>query len=326
LYFVKKKKKMEHYQVAIVGSGPAGFTAAIYSSRALLSTVLFEGMQPGGQLTITTEVENFPGFPDGVQGPELMELFRRQAQKFGTVTLFETVKKVDFNVRPFHLWTDAEKEYTADAVIIATGASAKRLRAKGEDEYWGFGISACATCDGFFYKNQKVYVIGGGDSAMEEAMYLTHFASSVTIIHRRKEFRASKIMVKRAQENPKIDFLLDSVVEEFLGETKMGIKKLTHIRVRNVVTNEEQILPADGVFYAIGHTPNTEIFKPFIETDANGYIITKNKSTYTNIPGVFACGDCQDPTYRQAVSAAGSGCMAAIDAERWLSEYYAEQK
>lgn len=313
---------MEHYQVAIIGSGPAGFTAAIYSSRALLSTILFEGMQPGGQLTITTEVENYPGFPDGVQGPEMMELFRKQAQKFGTVTRFETIKKVDFSVHPFRLWADGEKEYSADAVIIATGASARRLQAKGEDKFWGFGISACATCDGFFYKNQKVYVVGGGDSAMEEAMYLTHFASSVTIIHRRKEFRASKIMVQRAKQNPKIDFLLDTVVEEFLGEEKMGLKKLTHIRVRNVVTNEEQILPADGVFYAIGHIPNTEIFKPFIETDANGYIITKGKSSYTNIPGVFACGDCQDPTYRQAVTAAGSGCIAAIDAERWLSEHF----
>jgi len=316
---------MEHYQVAIIGSGAAGFTAAIYTSRALLSTILFEGMQPGGQLTITTEVENYPGFPDGIQGPELMEVFRKQAQKFGTTTRFETVQKVDFSQHPFRLWTDGDKEYTADAVIIATGASARRLHAKGEDKYWGFGISACATCDGFFYKNQKVYVIGGGDSAMEEALYLTHFASSVTIVHRRKEFRASKIMVQRAKENPKIDFLLDTVVEEFLGEEKMGIKKLTHIRVRNVVTNEEKILPADGVFYAIGHTPNTEIFKPFIETDQNGYIITKGKSSYTNIPGVFACGDCQDPTYRQAVTAAGSGCIAAIDAERWLSEHFVKK-
>ena len=311
---------MEHYQVAIIGSGPAGFTAAIYSSRALLKTILFEGMQPGGQLTITTEVENYPGFPNGIQGPELMELFRKQAQRFGTETRFETIHKVDLSIRPFHLWADEAKEYTADAIIIATGASARRLNAKGEDKFWGFGISACATCDGFFYKNQKVYVVGGGDSAMEEALYLTHFASSVTIIHRRKEFRASKIMLKRALEHPKIDFLLDSVIEEFLGTEKMGIRKLTSIRVRNVVTDEEQILPADGVFYAIGHTPNTEIFKPFIETDANGYIITKGKTSYTNVPGVFACGDCQDPTYRQAVSAAGSGCIAAIDAERWLSE------
>lgn len=316
---------MEHYQVAIVGTGPAGLTAAIYSSRALLTTVIFEGMQPGGQLTITTEVENYPGFPNGIKGPELMELFRQQAQRFGAVSLFETVQAVDFSTYPFKLTTDADKEYSADAVIIATGASARRLNAKGEDIYWGFGISACATCDGFFYKNQKVYVIGGGDSAMEEALYLTHFASSVTIVHRRDEFRASKIMVQRAKQNPKIDFLLNTVVEEFLGEQKLGIKKLKHIRVRNVVTNEERILPADGVFYAIGHTPNTEIFKPFVETDANGYILTKGKSSYTNIPGVFACGDCQDPTYRQAISAAGSGCIAAIDAERWLSEHYSKQ-
>lgn len=312
---------MEHYKIAIIGSGPAGFTAGIYSSRALLTTIIFEGMQPGGQLTLTTEVENFPGFPDGIKGPELIELFRQQAQKFGAVTKFESIVKVNFDVSPFVLESDSGVVYLSDAVIIATGASARRLEAKGESDYWGFGISACATCDGFFYKNQKVYVIGGGDSAMEEALYLTHFAKSVTIIHRREEFRASKIMVQRARQNPKIDFLFDTVVEEFLGETKMGIKKLTHIRVRNVVTNEETILPADGVFYAIGHTPNTQVFKDYVELDSNGYIITKNKSSYTNVLGVFACGDCQDPTYRQAISAAGSGCIAAIDAERWLSEH-----
>lgn len=312
---------MEHHRVAIIGSGPAGFTAAIYSSRALLDTILFEGMQPGGQLTITTEVENFPGFPDGIQGPELMEIFRKQAQRFGTITKFETIRKVEFSQRPFKLWADDGKLYTADAVIIATGASARRLYAKGENDYWGFGISACATCDGFFYKNQKVYVIGGGDSAMEEALFLTHFASSVTIIHRRKEFRASKIMIQRAKDNPKIDFLLDTVVDEFLGSNEKSIKKLTHIIVRNTITNETAKLPADGVFYAIGHTPNTDIFKGIIETDSNGYIITKGKSSYTNIPGVFACGDSQDSVYRQAITAAGSGCMAAIDAERWLSEH-----
>ncbi len=317
---------MEHFKVAIIGSGPAGFTAAIYTSRALLETVIFEGMQPGGQLTITTEVENYPGFPEGIQGPQLMELFRQQAQRFGTVVKFETINKVDFSVYPFHLWSDSDKEYSADAVIIATGASARRLRAKGEDEFWGFGISACATCDGFFYKNQKVFVVGGGDSAMEEALYLTHFASSVTIIHRRKEFRASKIMLQRARQHPKIDFLLDSVIEEFLGESKFGQKKLTHIKVRNVITNEVNVLPADGVFYAIGHTPNTSIFKDFLEMDANGYIITKGKSSYTNVEGVFACGDCQDSVYRQAVTAAGSGCIAAIDAERWLSEHFSNVK
>jgi thioredoxin reductase (NADPH) len=312
---------MEHHQIAIIGSGPAGFTAGIYTSRALLDTILFEGMQPGGQLTITTEVENFPGFPNGIQGPELMEVLRKQAQKFGTITKFETIHRVDFSQRPFKLWAEQDKLYSADAVIIATGASARRLHAKGEDDYWGFGISACATCDGFFYRNQKVFVVGGGDSAMEEAIFLTHFASSVTIIHRRKEFRASKIMIQRANENPKIDFLLDTVVDEFLGTNEKNVKKLTHIKVRNVVTNETQTLQADGVFYAIGHTPNTEIFKEFIETDSNGYIVTKGKSSYTNVPGVFACGDAQDSVYRQAVTAAGSGCIAAIDAERWLSEH-----
>lgn len=312
---------MEHHRVAIIGSGPAGFTAAIYSSRALLDTILFEGMQPGGQLTITTEVENFPGFPEGIQGPELMEVFRKQAQRFGAITKFETIRRVDFSQMPFKLWADQDKLYTADAVIIATGASARRLRAKGEDDYWGFGISACATCDGFFYRNQKVFVVGGGDSAMEEAIFLTHFASSVTIIHRRKEFRASKIMVQRASTNPKIDFLLDTVVDEFLGTNERNIKKLTHIKVRNILTGETQTLPADGVFYAIGHTPNTDIFKEFIEIDSNGYIVTKGKSSYTNVPGVFACGDAQDSVYRQAITAAGSGCIAAIDAERWLSEH-----
>lgn len=312
---------MEHHRVAIIGSGPAGFTAAIYSSRALLDTILFEGVQPGGQLTITTEVENFPGFPEGIQGPELMEVCRKQAQRFGAITKYETIRRVDFSQMPFKLWADQDKLYTADAVIIATGASARRLRAKGEDDYWGFGISACATCDGFFYRNQKVFVVGGGDSAMEEAIFLTHFASSVTIIHRRKEFRASKIMVQRASTNPKIDFLLDTVVDEFLGTNERNIKKLTHIKVRNILTGETQTLPADGVFYAIGHTPNTDIFKEFIEIDSNGYIVTKGKSSYTNVPGVFACGDAQDSVYRQAITAAGSGCIAAIDAERWLSEH-----
>lgn len=312
---------MEHHRVAIIGSGPAGFTAGIYTSRALLDTILFEGMQPGGQLTITTEVENFPGFPEGIQGPELMEVFRKQARKFGAVTKYETIHRVDFSQRPFKLWADQDKLYTADAVIIATGASARRLHAKGEDDYWGFGISACATCDGFFYRNQKVFVVGGGDSAMEEAIFLTHFASSVTIIHRRKEFRASKIMIQRANANPKIDFLLDTVVDEFLGTSERNVKKLTHIKVRNVLTNETQTLQADGVFYAIGHTPNTDIFKEFIETDSNGYIVTKGKSSHTNVPGVFACGDAQDSVYRQAITAAGSGCIAAIDAERWLSEH-----
>lgn len=312
----------EHHKVIIIGSGPAGFTAGLYTGRALLDTVIFEGQQPGGQLTITTEVENYPGFPEGIQGPEMMEIFRRQAHRFGVKSIYETIVKVDFSERPFKLWSDKDnKLYTADAVIISTGATARRLNIKGEDKYWGFGISACATCDGFFYRNLKVFVVGGGDTAMEEANYLTHFASSVTLVHRRQEFRASKIMVDRVKNNPKVNFLLDSVIEEALGEENNGIKKLTALKIRNVKTNEDTIYSTDGLFYAIGHDPNTGIFKDFIEMDENGYIKTKGKSSYTNIEGVFACGDCQDSVYRQAVTAAGSGCMAAIDAERWLSEH-----
>ncbi len=310
----------EHHTLIIIGSGPAGLTAGIYAGRANLDVIVFEGSQPGGQLTITTEVENYPGFPDGMMGPEMMEIFRKQANKFGAKSIFETIKKVDFSARPFRLWSDRDKHYTADAVIISTGATARRLHAKGEDKFWGYGISACATCDGFFYKNQKVFVIGGGDTAFEEANYLTHFASSVTIVHRRQEFRASKIMIERAKQNPKIDFLLDSVIEEYTGEEQGMANRLTGVNVKNVKTGEITSLPADGVFIAIGHNPNTEIFKGIIDMDENGYIITKNKSTYTNIPGVFACGDVQDHVYRQAVTAAGTGCASAIDAERWLGE------
>jgi len=312
----------EHHKVIIIGSGPAGFTAGLYSGRALLDTVIFEGQQPGGQLTITTEVENYPGFPDGIQGPEMMEIFRKQVHRFGVKSIYETILKVDFSERPFKLWSDKDnKLYTADTVIISTGATARRLNVKGEDKYWGFGISACATCDGFFYRNLKVFVVGGGDTAMEEANYLTHFASSVTLVHRREEFRASKIMVDRARNNPKVDFMLNSIVEEALGEENNGIKKLTALKIRNVKTNEVGIYPADGLFYAIGHDPNTKIFKDFLDMDENGYIKTIGKSSYTNIEGVFACGDCQDSVYRQAVTAAGSGCVAAIDAERWLAEH-----
>lgn len=310
----------EHHKIAVVGSGPAGFTAAIYTGRAMMDTVVFEGNQPGGQLTITTEVENFPGFVHGIQGPELMETVRQQSARFGAKSIYENIIKVDFSERPFKLWSDRDKLYTADAVIIATGATAKRLHGNGEDRYWGYGISACATCDGFFYKGLKIFVVGGGDSAMEEANYLTHFASSVTVLHRRQEFRSSKIMLDRAKNNPKIDFMLDSVIDEFLGEENNGIKRLTALRIKNVKTGEMSVVPADGVFYAIGHEPNTSIFKDFIDTDETGYIKTLNKSSYTNVPGVFACGDCQDHTYRQAITAAGSGCMAAIDAERWLGE------
>ena len=308
----------EHHQVVVIGSGPAGFTAGLYASRANLDTVVFEGMQPGGQLMITTEVENFPGFEHGVQGPEMMDIFRKQANRFGAKSIYEIITKVDFSNRPFKLWNDAGKEYTADAVIISTGAKAKLLEMPSEQKYWGRGISACATCDGFFYRGKHVAVVGGGDTALEEANYLTNMASSVTLIHRRQEFRASQIMVDRIKANPKITLVLDSVVDEFLGETVNNFPSLTSVRVKNVKTNETQEIPVEGCFIAIGHKPNTDIFSGIINLDDEGYIITEGKSTYTNIPGVFACGDVQDHTYRQAITAAGSGCAAAIDTERWL--------
>ncbi len=307
----------EHFKVVVIGSGPAGFTAALYASRANLEVAVFEGQQPGGQLTITTEVENFPGFENGVEGPEMMEIFRKQAHRFGAVSKFETIQNIDFSNRPFKLTSD-RGEYSADAIIIATGAKAKLLEIPSENTYWGRGISACATCDGFFYKGQKIFVVGGGDTALEEAMYLTNFGESVTIIHRREEFRASKIMVERAQKNPKIKFLLNSVVDEFLGEKKNGFNSLTAVRVKNTITGELSEHEAGGVFIAIGHTPNTELFNGVLNMDENGYLITEGKSSYTNIEGVFACGDVQDHVYRQAITAAGSGCMAAIDTERWL--------
>ncbi len=306
--------------VAIIGSGPAGFTAALYASRASLSVTIFEGVQPGGQLTITTDVENYPGFENGIMGPELMEVFRKQAHRFGAVSKYETITKVDFSKRPFTLWNERDEETTAKAVIIATGASAMMLNVPGEDTYMGFGVSACATCDGFFFREQEVFIIGGGDTAMEEAQYLTRFASKVTLIHRREEFRASKIMLERAQANEKITFMLNSVVEEYVGTTVNGMKKLTHLKIRDTKTDEVTLHEADGAFVAIGHRPNTELFKGMLDMDDVGYLETIGKSTATKIEGVFACGDAQDSIYRQAVTAAGSGCMAAIDAERFLGE------
>jgi len=312
---------IEHHKLIIIGSGPAGFTAGIYASRANLEVLIFEGNQPGGQLTITTEVENYPGFPDGVLGPEMMEILRKQALKFGAKSVYETIKSVDFSSRPFKMQAENGKEYSSDAVIVATGATARLLHTKGEDTYWGRGISACATCDGFFFRGVEIFVIGGGDTALEEAIYLTHFASRVTIVHRRQEFRASRIMVERAKSNPKINFLLDSVIEEYIGEDVNNNKKLTGIIVRNVKTNELSQHSGEGAFVAIGHTPNTTIFRNQLELDENHYIATKGKSSFTSIDGVFAAGDCQDYTYRQAITAAGSGCTAAIDAERWLGEH-----
>lgn len=313
-----------HTTIAIIGSGPAGFTAALYASRANLGVTIFEGTQPGGQLTITTEVENYPGFEHGIMGPELMEVFRKQAHRFGAVSRYEMITEVDFSVRPFVLKNERGEVTTADAVIVATGASAKLLGVPGESEYMGYGVSACATCDGFFFRGQRVFVVGGGDTAMEEANYLTRFAESVTIVHRREDFRASKIMVDRARNNPKISFLLNSVVDEYVGVTsEAGMKKMTHLRVRNLATGQTQDIEADGAFVAIGHQPNTSLFTGLLDMDDVGYIQTVGKSSATNIPGIFACGDAQDSVYRQAITAAGSGCMAAIDAERWLEAQHA---
>ena len=301
-------------KVIIIGSGPAGLTAAIYSARANLSPLVFEGIQPGGQLTITTDVENYPGFPDGVMGPDMMDKFRKQAQRFGAECLFQTVEKVDISKQPFSVWANGQK-YQSESIIISTGASAKLLGLDAEKELMGNGVSACATCDGFFYKDKKVVVVGGGDSAMEEATFLTKFASEVIIIHRRDEFRASKIMVERAIKNPKISIKYNSIVKNIIGTKDSGVES---IEIEDVKSKTTSVFNCDGVFMAIGHVPNTKIFNGSLSLDENGYIKTKPDSTHTNIAGVFACGDVQDSIYKQAVTAAGSGCMAALDAEKWL--------
>lgn len=308
-----------HRKVIIIGSGPAGFTAALYASRANLSPLMFEGLQPGGQLTITTEVENYPGFEHGIQGPELMEVMRKQALRFGAESMYKIITKVDFSKRPFTLWADDE-QYTADAVIVATGASAQWLGLPSEKEYSGYGVSACATCDGFFFRNQEVYVVGGGDTAMEEANFLTKFASKLTLVHRRDEFRASKVMQERVLKNPKVSVEWNTVVEEVLGVTENNKKKMTGLKLKNVKTGEIKQVKADGLFLAIGHKPNTALFNGILDMQENGYLKVQPGTTKTNIEGVFAAGDVADHYYRQAVTAAGTGCMAALDAERWLAE------
>jgi len=309
---------MSHHRVVIVGSGPAGLTAAIYAARANLHPLVIEGEpsstsdQPGGQLMLTTDVENFPGFPDGIMGPELMIKFREQAVRFGAEFLTEKVTSVDFSERPFKL-SVRDRHFTADAVIVSTGAQSLMLGLEAESRLLGYGLSTCATCDGFFFRGQEIAVAGGGDSAVEEATFLTKFASKVTLIHRRDTLRASKIMQDRAFNNPKIEIMWNTVVEDLVGDTK-----LEGAVVRNVLTDEVSTLPVTGLFVAIGHRPNTDLFKGVLDMEDNGYLITQPGTSYTNIPGVFACGDVQDHVYRQAITAAGSGCMAAIDCERWL--------
>ncbi len=312
----KNTELKDRYKVVIMGSGPAGLTAALYSARADLEPVVFEGLEAGGQITLTTDVENFPGFPNGVLGPELMDSMKQQAERFGAHCLFGEITKVDFSKRPFVI-TSSEKEILADTFIISSGASAKMLGLDSERELLGYGVSTCATCDGFFYKDKEIVVIGGGDTAMEEALFLTKFGSKVTLVHRRDELRASKIMQDRAFANEKIDFVWDTEVEEVLGSKETGVNA---VKVKNVKTGEISEISCEGFFVAIGHTPNTGLFKGQLDMDENGYLVTINGSTQTNIPGVFAAGDVQDHQYRQAITAAGTGCMAAIDAERFLNE------
>ena len=302
-------------ELIIIGGGPAGYTAALYAARANLRPLVIEGFQWGGQLMITSDVENYPGYPDGIMGPEMMQDFRRQAERFGTEFLTDDVTRVDFSEEPYRVWV-GDDEYRGEAVIVATGATARKLGLPSEEALQGRGVTYCATCDGAFYREKEVIVVGGGDSAMEEASFLTKFASKVTVVHRRDEFRASQIMIDRARSNPKIEFVMNALVDEVLG---VDGNKMTGVRLRNTITDDTWTIQADGLFVAIGHDPNTALFVDQLEHDEAGYLITQPGSTDTNVPGVFAAGDVQDHTYRQAVTAAGSGCMAALDAEKFLA-------
>ncbi len=307
-----------HSKVLIIGSGPAGYTAAIYAARAMLEPTLVQGLQPGGQLTITTDVENYPGYGDVIQGPWLMEQMQEQAKNVGTNIINDIIKSVDFKCKPFKAISESGTEYTADSVIISTGAQARWLGLDSEKKFQGYGVSACATCDGFFFKEKKVAVIGGGNSAVEEALYLTNFASKVYLIHRRDELRAEKILQDRLFKNEKVECVWDSELKEIVGdEDPLNVKS---INIKNTKTNETSSIELDGVFVAIGHDPATQIFRDQVEMDSDGYIITKPDSTLTNVEGVYAAGDVKDKIYRQAVTAAGMGCMAALEAEKYLAE------
>lgn len=311
------KELKENYKVVIMGSGPAGLTAALYAARANLEPLVLEGPEAGGQLTTTTDVENFPGFPNGIMGPDLMDLMREQSERFGAHCVQKAITSVDFSKRPFRV-SMGDEQIQASTFIISSGATARMLGLPSERELLGYGVSTCATCDGFFFRDKELVVVGGGDSAMEESIFLTKFATRVTVIHRRDKLRASVIMQQRAEENEKIDFIWNGIVEDVLGSKESGV---TGVRIKDIVTGESYVKECQGMFVAIGHTPNSKIFRGQLEMDDNGYLITKDGTSQTNVAGVFAAGDIQDTRYKQAITAAGSGCMAAMDAEKFIEEH-----